>query len=85
MGNESCVFAFYLQANTEQKEIALCKAYLQPVLSVFTGWSYTGFSIRERKIEGLRAANFSCCSVTILFLALLEEEEEGGMRPENFY
>lgn len=77
-------FAFYLQANTELKEETVCKAYLQIGLSVFTGRGYAGLfpgfsDIQERKLEGLRVSNFSCCSLTTLILAPLEKE---GMRLE---
>lgn len=73
MRNESYVFAFYLQANTELKEETLCKAHLQLLLSAFiagTQGSYT----RERKMEVLRVSYFSCCSLTSLILASLEKK-----------
>lgn len=77
MRNESYIFAFYLQANTEPK--GLCKAYLQVVLPPFTGRGYTGFFpgfsyTQERKMEGLRISNFSCYSLTTSISAPLEKE-----------
>ena len=65
-----------------EKEETLCKAHLLLVLSVFTGRGYTGLSLytQERKTEGLRVSNSSCCPLTTAILAPLKKTREWDWR-----